>query len=173
MDLIDVRHIWTKGGSIRGTAQLAGGKRPNSPTVDAMVQEEKRLGFDGITPYQRLRSNIDSLRHEVDQQVQSRKNAGKRLAAYGASVGTVTLIQQFGLGASLEFIADDNPLCEFLAGPDYRIPVLPSNAIYERKPDSIIILAWRYTEPIIAKHQRFILGGGEFIIPLPTVSIRC
>jgi len=50
--------------------------------------------------------------------------------------------------------------------------VVKSEAIYERKPDSIVILAWRYTDPIVGKHQRFLDAGGEFIVPLPKVSIR-
>ena len=50
--------------------------------------------------------------------------------------------------------------------------MLRSEQIYERKPDAIVILAWRYTDPIVGKHQRFLDGGGEFIIPLPKASLR-
>ena len=43
--------------------------------------------------------------------------------------------------------------------------------IYERRPDTILILAWRYAEPIMAKHERFLAQGGEFILPLPEFAI--
>lgn len=171
-ELVDVQHIWTKGGSIRGTAQLAGGPRRRAPTVDDMIAAEKRLGFDGMAPFRKMNAELDALKKELADLVASRRAAGKRLAGYGASVGTVTLVQQFQLGSVLEFIADDNPLCEYVAGAGYRIPVGPSDLIYERNPDSIIVLAWRYADPIISKHSRHLARGGEFIIPVPKVSIR-
>jgi len=172
LELIDVQHIWTKGGSIRGTVQLAGGSRSRAASVDAMIVEEKRLGFDGMAPFRKLSSDVTTLKKEVAALVEARRAAGKRIAGYAASVGTVTLIQLFQLGSVLEFIADDNPLCEYIASADYRIPVVSPELIYERKPDSVIVLAWRYADPIIAKHQRYLMDGGEFIIPLPKVSIR-
>lgn len=172
MELVDVQRIWTKGGSIRGTVQIKGGARKRAASVDALIAEEKRAGFDGMAPYRKLAENVAAVRKEVAELVAARKAAGQRVAGYGASVGTVTLIRQFELGQALDFIADDKPLCEQISGPDYRIPVLRSEAIYERKPDSIVILAWRYTDPIVAKHQRFLEAGGEFIIPLPKLSLR-
>ena len=172
MQLIDLQRIWTKGGSIRGTVQLAGGSRPRAASVDALIADEKRLGYDGMAPFRKLADDVAAVKKEVADLVAARKKAGKRIAGYGASVGTVTLIQQFQLGQVLDFIADDKPLCEQIAGADYRIPVVKSEAIYERKPDSIVILAWRYTDPIVGKHQRFLDAGGEFIVPLPKASIR-
>lgn len=172
LELIDVQHIWTKGGSIRGTVQLAGASRPRAASVDAMIADEKRLGFDGVSPFQRLNADVTALKGEIAGLVRARRAAGKRIAGYGASVGTVTLVEQFQLGPVLEFVADDNPLCENIASADYRIPVGSSELIYERKPDSIIVLAWRYADPIIGKHQRYLAAGGEFIIPLPKISFR-
>jgi SAM-dependent methyltransferase len=172
LELIDLQRIWTKGGSIRGTAQFAGGPRPRAASVDALIASEKRAGYDGMAPFRKLAANVAAVKKEVAQAVESRLKAGKRLAGYGASVGAVTLIQQFQLGKVLDFIADDKPLCEQIAGAGYRIPVLKSEAIYERKPDAIVVLAWRYTDPIVGKHPRFLASGGEFIVPLPKVSIR-
>jgi 2-polyprenyl-3-methyl-5-hydroxy-6-metoxy-1,4-benzoquinol methylase len=172
LELIDLQRIWTKGGSIRGTVQLAGGPRQRSASVDALIADEKKRGYDGMAPFRKLAADVAAVKQEVAAMVEERRKAGKRFAGYGASVGTVTLIQQFQLGQVLEFIADDKPLCEQIASADYRIPVLPPEAIYERKPDAIIVLAWRYTDPIVGKHQRFLAGGGEFIIPLPKASIR-
>jgi hypothetical protein len=172
MELIDLQRIWTKGGSIRGTAQLQGGPRKRAASVDALIAEEKRDGFGGLEPYRKLAGNVATVRKQVAEYVAGRKAAGKHIAGYGASVGTVTLIGQFQLGQMLDFIADDKPLCEQISGPDYRIPVLRSEAIYERKPDSIVILAWRYTDPIVARHERFLQAGGEFVIPLPSLSVR-
>ena len=172
MQFIDVRRIWTKGGSIRGTVQLASGPRHRSQSVDEMISSENALGFGGPSPFRQMNADLDTLKQELGGLVTRRRTAGKRLAGYGASVGTVTLVQQFQLGTVLEFIADDNPLCEYIAGGDYRIPVGPSDLVYRRNPDAIIVLAWRYADPIISKHSRYLARGGEFIIPVPKLSIR-
>lgn len=172
LELVDLQRIWTKGGSIRGTAQLKGGPRKRAAVVDALIAEEKRAGYGGMEPYRKLAANIEAVKKDVARHVAAVKKRGGKIAGYGASVGTVTLLRQFQLGPVLDFIADDKPLCEQIAGPDYRIPVLQSDAIYERKPDAIVILAYRYAEPIVGKHQRFLAQGGEFVIPLPTVSVR-
>jgi hypothetical protein len=98
--------------------------------------------------------------------------AGRTVAGFGASVGTVTLINQFDLGKRLAFIVDDKPLTEALIGPGYRIPVLPPSALIERRPDLVVILAWRYAEPIMAKHARYLAEGGRFAVPWPEFAIH-
>jgi hypothetical protein len=97
---------------------------------------------------------------------------GRRIAGYGASVGSVTLINQFGLGRILAFVVDDKPLTAALLGPDYRIPVVPPAALEEGKADLVVILAWRYAEPIMAKNKRFLDRGGRFAVPWPEFSIH-
>ena len=52
-----------------------------------------------------------------------------------------------------------------------HIPVVPSDAIYKDKPDLLLILAWNFAEPIMAKHQAFRDSGGRFIVPLPEVRV--
>ena len=53
--------------------------------------------------------------------------------------------------------------------PGLHIPVLSPDVLYERKPDCVVMLAWRYAEPIIKKHKKFVDQGGKFLIPLPEV----
>jgi SAM-dependent methyltransferase len=171
LELFDVRRIWTKGGSIRGYVQHAGGPHPRSGAVEALIAEETDDALDKAGPYQAMAETIGSLKSRLDEILAEHIRRKEPIAAYGASVGTITLIRQFGLGPLLDAIFDDKPLQEYLAGPDYRIPVLRSELIYERKPACILILAWRYAEPIIKKHQAYIDGGGKFIIPMPQVSV--
>ncbi len=171
LELFDIRRIWTKGGSIRGYVQHAGGPRPRSGAVEALIAEETADALDKPGPYQAMTQAIGELTSSIQALLAGHVERGERIAAYGASVGTITLIRQFGLGPMLDAVFDDNPLQQHLAGPGYRIPVLRSELIYERKPACILILAWRYAEPIIKKHQAYIDGGGTFIVPMPQVSV--
>ena len=51
------------------------------------------------------------------------------------------------------------------------LPVLPPQALIDGKTDYVLILAWRYVEPILAKNQAYRDGGGHFILPLPSLQV--
>jgi SAM-dependent methyltransferase len=172
MEFFAVEHLTTKGGSIRGYCQLAGGPYPPDGSVAQITTEETAAGLDKPDTYRHFVERLTALRTDLARAITAEAQAGHKIAGYGASVGTVTLINQFDLGRSLEMVFDDKPLTDALLGPGYRIPVLPADALYEQRPDLVVILAWRYADQIIAKHQRYIEGGGRFVVPWPTFSIR-
>jgi len=66
---------------------------------------------------------------------------------------------------------DDNAVRHNLFSAGHHIAVLPSQAIYGRKADCVVVLAWAYFEPIRKKHEAFLDQGGQFIVPLPEVRI--
>lgn len=79
---------------------------------------------------------------------------------------------QFGMTADmLDFIVDDSPLKQGKYTPGLHIPVWASNAIYERRPDYLVILAWNFARPIMEKHAAFRQAGGHFIVPLPKLEV--
>jgi hypothetical protein len=71
------------------------------------------------------------------------------------------------LTRKLSFILDDNPAKHGLYCPASHIPVMPSEELYIRRPDHVVILAWQYATPIIRRHQQYLQEGGCFVIPLP------
>ncbi len=172
MELFATEHLTQKGGSFRGYAQLKGGPHKPDGSLDKMIAEENAAGLKEPKTYTSFVDRLTRMRADLSAAIEAEKKAGKRIAGFGASVGTVTLINQFGLGRSLDMVFDDKPLAEALLGPGYRIPVLPSSAMYEKKPDIVVILAWRYAEPIMAKHKAFMDGGGRFAVPWPNFSLQ-
>jgi SAM-dependent methyltransferase len=170
LELYDVQHIWTKGGSLRGFAKHAQDARPVMPSVAAMAERERSLGLDHLGPYRRFAEHVEKNRAELGKIVDEHRRTGQTVAGYGASVGTVTLVQQFGLGSALDFIVDDNPLADAIIGPGHRIPIVPPAVLDERKPPLTIVLAWRYAASIKEKNASYIRNGGQFLVPLPEVK---
>ena len=79
----------------------------------------------------------------------------------------------FGLGReTLDFIIDDSPLKQGLYSPGLHVPVLPASAIESHRPDYLLVLAWNFAGPIMAKQQRFRDAGGHFIVPLPNLEVH-
>lgn len=171
MELIDVLRVPTKGGSVRYTVQLAGGPRSVSPSVKKLMDIETRVGSDRIETFRTFARKIDTAKDQLSELLQELKASGKTIAGYGASATTTTLVYHFGLGKSLQFMVDDYVAKQNLFSPGYHIPVLAPEEIYRRKVDYVLILAWRYYEPIVEKHQEFLKQGGHFIIPLPELKV--
>jgi SAM-dependent methyltransferase len=171
MQLIDIQRVPTKGGSIRGTVQLASGRRAVSPSVDDLIEAETKAGLYRPEQFKVFWAKLDAVKKELQRLLRDLKGQGKTIAGYGASVGVTTLLYHFELSELLSFIADDNPRKQNTFSPGHHIPVLASSSLYEKKPDYVLILAWAYSKPIMKKHQAFAAGGGHFIIPLPTVEV--
>lgn len=169
--LSEIRHSDSKGGSIRGIVRPgASGARP-SAAVEALLAQEAAFGLKEPSSYTHLAELLAVNREKLLALADNCRTQGKTLAGYGASVGVTTLIYAYGLGSELQFLVDDNPIKQTLFSPGHHLQVLTPQALYERKPDYVILFPWRYADPIMAKHEAFIAGGGKFVLPLPEFRI--
>lgn len=171
LTLFDVLRTGTKGGSIRGFAQHLAGKRARSPQLLALMDEEARRGIARPEIYRGWFDAIEQRKRAVLAFLDAARLAGKKVAGYGASTTTTTLLYHFELASRLAFIVDDNPLKQGRFSPGAHIPVLPSDELATRKPDIVVILAWIYAEPIITRNGGFVDGGGTFLVPLPVPTV--
>lgn len=170
-ELFDVCEIPIKGGSIRGFVQRAGGSRAVSEHVAELIAAEESKGLYAQSAYRRMETAIEETRRKLEEILDSSHGAGA-VAAYGASVGCVTLINQLGLAKDITCVFDDQPLLDGIVGPDYDIPVVASHEIYNRHPALIVVLAWRYANLIMERHGAFHRAGGRFVLPLPEVTVQ-
>jgi SAM-dependent methyltransferase len=171
LQLIDARRVPTKGGSLRGTVQAAGGPRRVAPSVGRMVEWEELARLHAPETFAACARRIRAARDQFVGLLDRLKAAGRTVAGYGASPTVTTLISQFELAGRIDFLVDDNPVKQHTLSPGHHIPVYPSEAIYDRGADVVAVLAWNYAAPIMAKHQPFADRGGRFVIPLPHLQV--
>ena len=172
MKLISVERVSPQGGSIRVIAQKPGGSLRRDDTVRELIAVEQRLGLNSPDAFGSFRQRIDSAGERLRALLGALKADGKTVAAYGAPTKATTLLSQFGVGGeSLDFIVDDNPLKQGLYSPLSHIPVLPTEEIYRRRPQFVLILAWNFAEPIMKIHKAYSDHGGRFILPMPEPRI--
>lgn len=173
LELIEAIRIATHGGSIRFIAQHAGGPYPVGQTVGEALELERDLGFDTDAPYRALERRISTLKSRLGELLGGLKADGATIAGFGAPAKATTLMYHFGIGPqTIDFIVDDSPWKQGLYTPGLHIPVLPAAAIYERKPDYVIILAWNFAPAIMEKHAGFRQAGGHFIVPIPEIEVH-
>jgi len=171
LEIIDVEPNLTKGGSMRCTIQLKDGKRKVNPSVLNHVQQEEVMGFPNSNVFTEYNKKINNSRDIFCERINELRDKGKIIAGYGASATSTTLMYHYKMGDYLEYLVDDFKVKQNLFSPGYHVPVYSSDHLYEEKPDYVIILAWRYYEKIISKHQKYLDDGGHFIIPLPELKI--
>jgi hypothetical protein len=171
LKLAAVQRVNTKGGSLRYYVQRAGGPLPEDGSVGEALAFEESMGLYRKETYHDFAIKITRLKEETGKFLAKAKSMGKSIAGFGASITGTTLIYHFEIGEYLDFLVDDNPAKQGRYSPGLHLPVLPTTALIERKPDYVVVLAWRFAEPFISKNQAYLEVGGSFIIPVPKFRI--
>ena len=172
MEIIGVDRISPQGGSIRVFSQKKNGKFQRENSVDDLINLEHEMGLDKAKTFYEFEDKVNLVRKKLHQLIYEVKNNNKTIAGFGAPTKATTLMNHFGIDENiLDFIVDDNPLKQGLYTPISHIPVLSAEALYEKKPDYVLILAWNFAEPIMKVHKKYSEEIGQFILPMPTPQI--
>ena len=141
---------------------------PVDASVAKLIGMEKEAGLDRAETYLTWGKDIRRKGDELSILLRGLKQAGKSIAAYGATAKATTLMYHFGLDATvLDYIVDDNPIKQGSFTPGLHLPVLAPSVLYERQPDYVLILAWNFAESLIARHRHYAGARSRFITPLP------
>jgi SAM-dependent methyltransferase len=169
---IEALRVDSHGGSLRVLAQRLGGARPVGESVGARLAEEERSGLHRIETYSGFAERVGGVGAELGRLLAGLKRQGRRIAGYGAPAKATTLMHHFGIGPErIEFIVDDSPLKQGLYSPGLHVPIVGPEALVEREPDYLLLLAWNFARPIVEKNAAFRRRGGKFIVPLPRLEV--
>lgn len=171
LQLIDCQWNANKGGSIRLTAQGNRGPRPVGSSVEKQITLEQKEKIHDLKTLAACRHRLNELTRQLREAVDEFQDADKSVAGYGASVGTTTMLFEFGLGRVTTQLFDDNPRKHGKYSPGLRLPCLAANQLDEAKPDYVVVFAWRYFDQIRKKHLRYEQGGGHYILPMPRFEV--
>lgn len=171
MEVASVQRVPTKGGSLRYFIQRPGGPLGKDGSVEEMLGLEDKIGLYRKETFSAFASKIDGLKEKTRKFLAQAKSQGKSIAGFGASITGTTLIYHFEIGGYLDYLVDDNVAKQGRYSPGCHLPVFPTTALYERKPDYVVVLAWRYAEPFIKKNHAYLDGGGAFVIPVPEFKV--
>jgi hypothetical protein len=171
LELIHVEKKSPKGGSIRVVGQLKNGNRIVDSSVEKTIAEEQQTGMREIETYQKFALELAKLKRELLDRLSHLKRAGYKIAGFGASHSTTTLLYHLEIAPFIEYLIDDNEMKQGLYSPGYHLPVYSSEKLYEDKPDYVVILAWQHQASITARHQKYLGNGGHWVVPLPQLQI--
>jgi hypothetical protein len=163
--LVRVEKLPIHGGSLRWHAAHDG--EPDA-SVEEVMAEERADGLDGPDFYLSLDRRVQDVRERLPALLEDLHAQGASVAAYGAAAKAAILLNVTGVGTGLiDFVADRNPHKQGLCMPGVRVPIVAPEAIRERRPDHLVVLAWNFADEIMRQEAWYADEGGRFVIPVP------
>lgn len=168
LEIIDVKKVSPKGGSIRVFVQHLGSNRKQNSNVFKMINYEKKIGVKKIKLYKDFYNKIEKIKKNLIKKLIYLKQKGKKIVGFGASHSTTVMIYHFKLKKFLEYLVDDNKKKHNLFSPGYHLPVYPTTKVYkDENIDGLLVLAWQHGQAIVKKHFKILKQKKFIILPLP------
>ncbi len=167
--LKEAEFLKVKGGSLRLIFQKKFNKE--SKKLKKLIKQENSILKNMNLKFKKLQKlNIDN-KNKIIKIIKKCSDKGLKIFGFGASVGTTTLVYDFGINNKIKYIFDNERRRFDLFMPGTQIKVLNPNNLKKLNADYIIIFAWRYAQQIISRNKKLFSKKTKFIVPLPKYKI--
>ncbi|SFP93839.1 class I SAM-dependent methyltransferase [Parafilimonas terrae] len=172
LEMFDVDEIPTHGGSLRIYAKhKEDNSKPISDNVSVLLKKEADKSMLDINYYNDFQQKALNVKLAFTKFLIEKKEAGKKVAAYGAAAKGNTLLNYCGIKNDLiDFVVDANPYKQNKYLPASHIPVVDELHLKQEKPDYVIIFPWNLKAEITAQLSYIKDWGAKFVIPIPELS---
>jgi SAM-dependent methyltransferase len=171
LEIFDVEQVPTHGGSLRIFAAHKG-SRPIGDRVLALRKSEADAGLSQPETYSAFAQRIVQSKCEVLDFLVRAVREGRKVVGYGAPAKGNTMLNYFGVGPEfMSFTVDRSPQKQGLYLPGTRIPILAPEAIFEARPDYVVILPWNLKDEISEQMAAIREFGGKFVTAIPHLSV--
>ena len=171
--LFDVDLLPTHGGSLRIYAcHEAAATHAETERLAQLRQEEQAAGVSRLDCYQSFTEQVKETKRKLLSFLIEAKRQGKTVAGYGAPGKGNTLLNYCGIRTDfLSYTVDRNPYKQGKFLPGTHIPIMHPDRIRETRPDYLLILPWNFKDEIMAQCAYVREWGGQFVAPIPEVTV--
>ena len=169
MQLIDVQHQTTHGGSMRYTLAKEGRKAP-SAAVEATLIAESEQGLHLVDTFVEFADRVAESGRALLSTLEDLAAKGHRVAAYGATSKSTTVYNYAGVGPDLiEVVYDNTPSKIGKLTPGMHIPVVEESEFLGAYRDVAFLAAWNHEREIVDRHRAYSEHGGRWLTHVPNV----
>jgi SAM-dependent methyltransferase len=171
--LFDLQELPTHGGSLRIFASLSSNTTyAATAAVTRVLADERAAGLDGREAYAAFADQVIDAKAALLAFCITARRDRKIIAGYGAPAKGNTLLNYCGIGPEfIPFTVDRSPHKQGRLLPGVRIPIRAPEAIFQARPDYVLILPWNLSDEITEQMAGIREWGGRFVVPIPTVRI--
>jgi SAM-dependent methyltransferase len=164
-----VERLTVHGGSLRLFVTREG---VPDESIESLLSEEKKWGVEGSAVYAGFGRRVRALTASLAALLAELKAGGASIAAYGAAAKGATLLNVLGAGRDVvSFVVDRSSHKQGRFLPGVRVPILPPEALLERMPSHVLLLAWNLADEVLGQQAEYRRRGGRFILPIPEVVV--
>ena len=174
LPIFDVEELPTHGGSIRIYAHHT--EDTTTEVTDRLVDlraREAEAGVSTLGYYENFESRVRETKRKLLEFLIEAKRAGKRVVGYGAPGKGNTLLNYCGIRTDfVDFTVDRSPHKHGKFLPGTHIPIFPPERLWDARPDYVLILPWNLKSEIMQQLAGIREWGGQFVIPIPEVTVH-
>ena len=144
-----------------------------SQNVEHYLLKEKNLNLHTLNGYIPFKDKVNKICSDFNKTLREIKSKGHRIAAYGATSKSATLLIYSKVGTDLiDYVSDTTPTKIGKYTPGTHIPVKSHEHFLNDSPPYTVLLAWNHKREIFDKEKKYRERGGKFIIFFPEVAIE-
>ena len=173
LTLFDVEELPTHGGSLRiyGRHEEED-ERSVDERVGALLAREEVAGLLDPATYAAFGERVHETKRKLLRFLLDARDAGQRVAGYGAPAKGNTLLNYCGVRTDLlDYTVDLSPHKQGRFLPGTRIPIHAPDRLRADRPDYVLILPWNLKEEIVGQMTDVRDWGGKFVVAIPEVEV--
>jgi hypothetical protein len=165
----DLKFVDVQGGSV--ILLLKKGNVVSNSKVIEIINSEKESEISKIESYQNFNSRFQNNKKNFRSLLKIIVESGGKIAGLGASLRGISLLNYFDITSeSIECLYETNKEKIGKSTPKSNIRIIeqPNEDLW---PKYMLVLSWTFKDYFVEKHKNYILSGGNFIFPMPSLSI--
>ena len=168
----DVEELPTHGGSLRVFGCHSSASIATTDRVAAMLQREEQFGLTTLATYLAFQERADRVKDDFLTFLIEQKRAGRKVAAYGAAAKGNTLLNYGGVRPDLlPYVCDAAASKQGKFMPGSHIPIYAPQALWESRPDYVVILPWNIAAEVRTQLGELVEDGVILVTAVPDFRI--
>jgi len=171
LELFDVEHIDTSGGSLRYFIAKKGVYN-KTKSYNFFLNYEKKFNLLNNKIYVDFNKSCKKSKEELLKLLKSLTNKNKTICGYSATSKSTTIYNYCGITTEyIKYITDTTPIKQNKLSPGMHIPIYDYKYFNENLPDYCFLLAWNLKKEILNKEKNNFSTKGKWISHVPNVHI--